>query len=353
MRCHDKVLACIGGFLMLYLGAPQELFANGADAFNNFRPGTREIKGKYTVYDLPRDYATPHCLAPDHQGNIWFVEIGANRVGMFDPEKKVFTEYVIPTPNAHPHGITVDKDGIVWFTEGSKHKIGRLDPKTAMIREYPVPWAEGMLDGGGHAIHTPMMGKDGYLYASNNGRHTMVKLDPKTGQVWEFSTPRMVKDKVGAYGIQVDFDGNVWFAAVGSDFVGKLDTKTGTITEHKTPTPKSAPRRVTIDPQGLIWFTEWLGQKIGYINPKTLEMKEFTPPSSPKTGPYALASDGAGILYLAEFVSNQVSRFNPKTGQWTEWPMPLRRSRVRNIIVDTKGYVWYADNGNSKLVRLE
>jgi len=26
---------------------------------------------------------------------------------------------------------------------------------------------------------------------------------------------------------------------------------------------------------------------------------------------------------------------------------------VRNIIVDPRGYVWYADNGNSKLVRLE
>lgn len=338
--------------LITLLGSYGHLYANGSDSFVNFRPGTREIQGKYTVYDIPRDYAVPHCLAPDHQGNIWYVEIGANRVGKFDPENRVFADYLIPTPESQPHGITVDKDGIVWFTEAGKDKIGRLDPKTGKITEYPVPAGgerEGARGGVGR-IHTPMMGKDGYLYVTNEWLSTIVKLDPKSGQTREFPTPTT---KARPYGIQVDFDGNIWFVEVGSEHVGKLDPKTGTITEYKTPTPKSGPRRMTIDPNGLLWFAEWNTHKIGYINPKTLEMKEFTPPSHPQTGAYALASDGAGVIYVAEFVSNQVSRFEPKTGRWTEWPMPLRRSRVRNIIVDQKGYVWYADNGNSKLVRLE
>jgi virginiamycin B lyase len=118
------------------------------------------------------------------------------------------------------------------------------------------------------------MGKDGYLYATNEWLSLVVKLDPKTGQTWEFATHTR---KARPYGIQVDFDGNVWFAMVGSEHVGKLDPKTGTITEYKTPTPKSGPRRMTIDPQGILWYSEWDGQKIGYINPKTFEMKEFTP----------------------------------------------------------------------------
>jgi virginiamycin B lyase len=340
------------GFFIVVLGAPANLFGNGADSFVNFKPGTRQIKGKYTVYNIPRDYAVPHCLAPDHEGNIWFVEIGANRVTQFDTKKNQFRDYLIPTPEAQPHGVTVDKDGSVWFTEAGKDKIGRLDPKTGIITEFPVPAGgkrEGARGGVGR-IHTPMMGKDGFLYASNQWLSTMVKLDPKTGQTWEYPTQTT---NASPYGIQVDFDGNVWFAAVGSDFNGKLDPKTGTITEHKTPTPKSGPRRLTIDPQGLIWYAEWNTHKIGYINPKTLEQKEFVPPSSPQSGTYAIAADGAGMLYVAEFISNQVSRFEPKIGKWTEWQMPLRRSRVRNIVVDPSGYIWYADNGNSKLVRLE
>lgn len=352
MRDYSKVWSCLVGVLMVLLGVQGDLNANGSDSFVTFRPGAREIQGKFRVYDIPREYATPHCLSPDHQGNIWFVEIGANRVSKFDPEKDVFTDYLIPTPESQPHGITVDKEGIVWFTEAGKDKIGRIDPKSGTITEYPIPAGgerEGARGGVGR-IHTPMIGKDGYLYATNEWLSTIVKLDPKTGQTWEFETPTR---KSRPYGIQVDFDGNIWFAEVGSEHVGKLDPKTGTVTEYKTPTPKSGPRRLSIDPQGVIWYAAWDAHKIGYINPKTLEMKEFTPPSHPQTGTYALAADGAGILYVAEFISNQVSRFEPKTGKWTEWPMPLRRSRVRNIIVDGSGYVWYADNGNSKLVRLE
>jgi virginiamycin B lyase len=340
------------GLLLIALSAPTDLYANGSDSFVNFKPGAKEIKGKYTVYDLPRDYAVPHCLAPDAQGRIWFVEIGANRVGMFDPAKREFAEYLIPTPESQPHGITVDKDGIVWFTEAGKDKIGRLDPKTGIITEFPIPAGgkrEGARGGVGR-IHTPMMGKDGFLYATNEWISSIVKLDPKTGKTWEYMTPTR---KSRPYGIQIDFDGNVWFVEVGSEHVGKLDPKTGVITEYKTPTPQSGPRRMTIDPQGVIWYAEWNAHKIGYINPKTLEQKEFVPPSSPQSGTYAIAADGAGMLYVAEYISNQISRFQPKTGKWTEWPMPLRRSRVRNIVVDPSGYVWYADNGNSKLVRLE
>ncbi|MGH7829889.1 MAG: virginiamycin B lyase family protein [Candidatus Binatia bacterium] len=352
MRHQKKILPAIALFLVTVSGSGEKLYANGADSFVSFRPGAREIKGKFTVYDLPLDYAAPHCLAADSQGNIWYVAIGANRVGRFDPEKKEFTEYLIPTPESQPHGITVDRDGIAWFTEAGKDKIGRLDPKSGMITEYPVPPGgkrEGARGGVGR-IHTPMMGKDGYLYATNEWLSTIVKLDPKSGQTWEFSTDTK---RSRPYGIQVDLDGNVWFAAVGSEFVGKLDPKSGAITEHKTPTANSGPRRLTMDPDGKIWYAEWNAHKIGYLNPKTMEMKEFIPPSHPQSGTYALASDGAGNLYVAEFISNQVSRFEPKTGKWTEWPMPLRRSRVRNIVVDPKGYVWYADNGNSKLVRLE
>ncbi len=340
------------GFILFFFSSATDLYANGAGSFINFQPGHRQIRGKFTVYDLPRDSARPHSLATDQQGRIWFAETGANRVGMFDPQKREFAEYPIPTPEAEPHGITVVREGIIWFTQAAKDKIGRLDPKTGGIRDFPVP-AGGIRPGargGVGRIHAPMMGNDGFLYSSNEWMSSIVKLDPKTGQTWEYLTQTKASRP---YGIQIDLAGDVWFAAAGSDYVGKLGTKTGTVTEHKTPTPKSGPRGLTMDPQGLIWYAEWDAHKIGYINPKTLEQREFVPLSHPHSGTYALASDGAGVIYVAEFISNQVSRYEPKKREWTEWQMPLSRSRARSIIVDPSGYVWYADNGNSKLVRIE
>ena len=352
MRKRVKRLFSATGIILLLLTCPGRLSANGSGSFSSFQPGQRQIRGKFTVYDLPRSSAAPHCLAADQQGRIWFTETGANRVGVFDPQKREFAEYVIPTPEAEPQGITVDGEGIIWFTQAAKDKIGRLDPKTGVIRDFPVP-AGGTrpgAQGGVGRIHTPMMGKDGFLYSSNEWMSSILKLDPQSGQTWEYMTQTKA---ARPYGIQIDLDGDVWFAAAAGDYVGKLTTQTGIITEYRTPTPKSGPRRLTIDPQGLIWYTEWDTHKIGYIDPKTLEQREFVPLSHPNSGVSAVAADGAGVIYVAEFISNQVSRYEPKKREWTEWQMPLANSRVRSIIVDPSGYVWYADNGNSKLVRLE
>lgn len=329
--------------------------ADGSGPFKYFKPGTRVIKGKWDVYEIPTRYATPHCLAPDMRGNIWFVEIGANRIGRLNKKTKKFKEWMIPTAGATPHGITCDKNGIVYFSEAGADKIGMFDPKTEKFTEFPVPTGgkrPGARKGLGR-IHTPMMGDDGFLYCTNEWISTIVKLDPKTGKVWEFQAAFKGKRGSRPYGIQVDFDGNMWFAAVGSDYVGKLDVKTGKITEHKTQTTKSGPRRLTVDPRGRIWYTEWNTHKIGYIVPRTLEQKEFTLPASPRAGAYAITSNGEGTIFVGEFISNQVSRFDPKTEKFTgEWHMPFRRARIRQIITDEEGYIWYADNGNSNIVRL-
>ena len=333
---------------------PSPARADGSGPFESFKPGIREITGKFTVYDIPTSYATPHCLAPDGRGGIWFVEIGANRIGKLDKASGRMKEWVIPTPAAHPHGITVDKDGFVWFSEANQDKIGRFDPRTETFKEYPVPPGgkrQGARNGVGR-IHTPMMGKDGNLYCTNEWLSTIVQLDPKTGATKEYQARFAGKRGSRPYGLQVDFDGNMWFAAVGSEYIGMIDIKAETVTEYPTPTKKSGPRRLCVDPEGKIWFTEWNTHKIGYIVPRTKEMKEFDLPAAPRAGAYAVTSNGAGTIFAGEFIANQVTKFEPKTGKFTEYPMPLRRSRVRQIVCCEEGYVWYADNGNSKIVRL-
>lgn len=336
------------------LGVGQAL-ADGSGPYKHFTPGTRKITGKWTVYDIPTSYATPHCLAPDFRGNIWFVEIGANRIGVLNKKSGKFKEYMIPTAGATPHGITCDKNGMVYFSEAGADKIGRFDPKTETFREYPIP-AGGKRKGarrGLGRIHTPMMGAGKYLWCTNEWLSTIVKLDPETGKTWEIQARFAGKRGSRPYGLQVDFAGDMWFAPVGSDYIGKIDAKTHKITEFPTPTKKSGPRRLTIDPKGRIWFSEWNKHKIGYIDPKTFKIKEYDLPAAPLSGAYALTSNGAGEIFVGEFISNQVSRFDPRTEKFTgEWQMPVRRARIRQIVTDEDGYIWYADNGNSNIVRL-
>src|SRR5437016_2568073 len=74
-------------------------------------------------YDIPTPNSAPHCLVAAPDGLIWFAEIGANKLGRFDPQTERFTEWPVPTVDGRPHGIAWASDGQVYFTEQHGNKI--------------------------------------------------------------------------------------------------------------------------------------------------------------------------------------------------------------------------------------
>ena len=50
-----------------------------------------------------------------------------------------FTEFKVPTPNASLRGVTVGPDGDLWFTENFANKIGRMAPDGTLLGEYDIP----------------------------------------------------------------------------------------------------------------------------------------------------------------------------------------------------------------------
>ena len=51
-------------------------------------------------------------------------------------------EFPVSTPNASLRGVTVGADGDLWFTENFANKIGRMAPDGAVVGEYDIPTAE-------------------------------------------------------------------------------------------------------------------------------------------------------------------------------------------------------------------
>jgi virginiamycin B lyase len=45
----------------------------------------------------------------------------------------------VQTPNASLRGVTVAPDGDLWFTENAANKIGRMSPDGRLIGEYSIP----------------------------------------------------------------------------------------------------------------------------------------------------------------------------------------------------------------------
>jgi virginiamycin B lyase len=61
-------------------------------------------------------------------GDIWFTENFANKIGRFDADGRVIGEYAIPTPKSGARCIVATTDGRLFFTQHDAGLIGEIVP---------------------------------------------------------------------------------------------------------------------------------------------------------------------------------------------------------------------------------
>src|SRR6201999_3264512 len=83
--------------------------------------------------------AGPEGIVSGPDGNLWFAEANADKIGEIDPTTGATTDFAIPTAGSIPVGIALGPDGNLWFTEFVGNKIGELNPVTHAISEFPLP----------------------------------------------------------------------------------------------------------------------------------------------------------------------------------------------------------------------
>src|SRR4030095_6225840 len=71
---------------------------------------------------------------------ICSVEPKTTALGRIDAQGRV-TEWPVKTPDASLRGVTVAPDGDLWFTENFADRIGRMRPDGTVVGEYAIPAA--------------------------------------------------------------------------------------------------------------------------------------------------------------------------------------------------------------------
>ena len=69
----------------------------------------------------------PIGIALGADGNFWFTEKAANRVGRISPDGTI-AEFAMPTAKASPDGIALGPDGNIWCSEGNIDRLARVTP---------------------------------------------------------------------------------------------------------------------------------------------------------------------------------------------------------------------------------
>ncbi len=101
----------------------------------------------------------------------------------------------------------------------------------------------------------------------------------------------------------------------------------------------------SIDAEGIVWFSERRGGKIGRFDPRTETFQEFQLPG-PEPSPYALGIDRNGMIWYASHEQDTLGRLNPRTGAITEYPFPHSEISIREFFLDSKGRMWYGSTAN-------
>ena len=256
-------------------------------------------------YAVPTADAFPHDVAVGPEGELWFTEERANKIGRLDPTSGVFHEYTLETPGAAPHGIAIDRAGDVWFTANAKGFIGRLDPVKGLFTKYPLP------DRHASDPHSLAFDREGALWFTVEKAGIVGKLDPRTG---EFALRPLARENALPYGVAIGKDGAPYVAELGANQIARVDPATMDVREF--PLPQAArPRRVAVAPNGYLYFTDFAAGKIGRLDTATGLVSEWSSPSGPRAQPYGLAITGDGQVWYVETGPrpSRLVRFEPAT----------------------------------------
>jgi virginiamycin B lyase len=263
--------------------------------------------GQFRTYPLPQSDSELMRPDIDHQGRVWFGEMGRNHLAVFDPRTQALQQMTPPQGHFGLMAVQVAPDDTIWFVEQYANYIGHYFPATGRYHLYPLP-----------RFTVPDAG--------NPGKTLTLPSAPNE--------------------LALDRQGTVWFTELNADRLGRLDPHTGRMQHYPLAAQKSVqtidPYGVAVDPQGMIWFTEMGTGHIGRLDPNTGRMRFFTTPGL-NLQPMEIASDTRGTIWVTSFSGNLLLRLDPRTGAFTPYYAPALgqgTGGLYGLVVAPPGDVW-------------
>jgi virginiamycin B lyase len=318
--------------------------------------GTRVI---ITEYDLPRPETQPHDVIVDKEGIVWYSDFSDQFLGRFDPKTLAVKEYPVPLHReGFPTGaldLEVDPDGNMWLALMFQAGIAKFDKKTEKMQTWQLPKGVLKEDSQQAMVGPQNWTVDGKVWMTDPSLPGLYRMDMKTGETekWE-PYKNLPKAPHSVYGIYSDKENNIWFLDFGGENVGFIDAKTKEVTLYPTPTKRSRPRRGRFDNEGKLWFAEFGGERIGMFDTKTKLFKEWELPTS-EFVPYDVVRDKNGDVWAGGMNADKVIRFNTETNKMTEYPLP-RYTNIRRVFVDdstTPPTFWVGNNHGAAIIKVE
>jgi streptogramin lyase len=238
-------------------------------------------------FPLPAD-SSPTQIVAGPDGNFWFTEQMANRIGIISPDGRSLVERPLPTPSAAPNGITVGPDGNLWFVEGAARQIGRMKMDGSVV-EFPTRCSPSgfIMAGPNENVWFPENCSSTDPDFAHQNFIGEVSTGEFAGGIFEHFVgyDKSVQDLVWAP------DGNIWFTENNANAVGQLN-EFGMLIESAIPSG-SGLSHIAAGPDGNVWFPENTAPtKLGRSTSAGAILEFDWPDSTTKLNSITTGSDG-------------------------------------------------------------
>jgi streptogramin lyase len=139
-------------------------------------------------------------LAPN--GDVWFSQLNAHRIGRIDPE--TLDVEIVETPFTAPRRLRFDSKGMLWIPGFSSGLVSRFDPETREFESWLIP-IEPLGTETPYALNIDP--RDDSVWICGTNSDTLIRFAPDEQRFTVYPLPTRV-----TYTREIDFDaqGRVW-----------------------------------------------------------------------------------------------------------------------------------------------
>lgn len=148
-------------------------------------------------------------------------------------------------------------------------------------------------------------------------------------------------------------DGALWVTLQMANKLGRLDPESGKFKEYPLKTSDSGPHGLVADKDGNIWFAAIFAGYLGKLNPRTGDITEYRSSNGTKIDPHTPVFDHNGILWFTNEQTNYIGRLDPTNGRIDLKAVPTPRAIPYGIIVTQKGVPFFCEFGTNKLASID
>ncbi|MEH6558228.1 MAG: carboxypeptidase regulatory-like domain-containing protein [Oceanicoccus sp.] len=359
----------VGNFDMELRDARAEIFAKGFDGKPlTVRPEFPLAKELATakVYEYPLlNRGVPHDAIAHPNGKLYTVDQSLDHMSVTDPATGM-TQYIPqkgsesdkyrtaegvatygPDQRHGPHSLDLGNDGKYYVTNTGSTSIGVFNPETDQWE------ANHQIDPASGAVypHSIRVNKAGIVWFTLAGSEKVGRLDPVSGKFNIIDLPEVTPGGISGgtqpYGIDINpLDDSMWYGRLFGDKIGRIDPETLEPTEYDS--PMRGPRRMHFDKKGILWVTGYSEGTLARIDPngyktKVYDMPEYAPGYRP--APYALGvHPDTQDIWINENMTDRFFRFIPDEERWVAYPIPLTGTYTRDVTFTRDGQVCTSNN---------